>query len=398
MPATGPANINPKMLAWARGEGGWLPEQVARRLQVKPERVVAWEGGDRRPTLRQVEKLARFFHRPLSVFFQDAPPDLPPLASEYRRLPGVHVGAESPALRLAIRRMSSRRELTLDLASELGEDLPSFELVAHLRDSPKAVGARLRTHLALSLETQLSWANEWQAWRAWRTAAEDAGAQVFQFAGVELAEARGVSLLHWPHPAVGVNSKERVPQAKTFTLLHELVHLMLARGHEERPALFEDRDEEQWTSVERFAESAASHAFVPEEGLRQTIEALHHPQTGWSLDEVRRLARRFWMTPAAFAARLRESGFMPWGRYQQWRDEWAAHVATLPVRAGGFATQAEKSVSRAGRPFAKLVLEAMAANRITSVDAARYLELKFHHFDDLRALLIGSGAGPGNDV
>jgi hypothetical protein len=49
-------------------------------------------------------------------------------------------------------------------------------------------------------------------------------------------------------------------------------------------------------------------------------------------------------------------------------------------------------VSRAGRPFAQLVLEALSANRITSVDASRYLDLKFEHFDKLRVHLA---RGPG---
>jgi Zn-dependent peptidase ImmA (M78 family)/transcriptional regulator with XRE-family HTH domain len=388
------AKVNPEVLAWARAEGGWLPEQVAKSLQVKPERVMAWEKGERQPTVRQVENLARFLHRPLSIFFQAEPPDLPPLAAEYRRLPGVPVGAESPALRLAMRRMLSRRAVALNLAEELGEALPSFELIAHLRETPSVVGARLRATLMLSLDTQLAWANEWQAWRWWRTAAEDAGVLVFQFTKVELTEARGVSLLHWPLPAVGINSKERVPETKVFTLLHEMVHLMLARGHEEQPALLEQRSSAEWTSVERFAESAASHAFVPEEALRDAVEALRDRHAGWSIDDVRRLARRFRITPAALATRLRESGFMSWKVYRIWRDEWAAFVAALRPRGGGFATPAEKAVSRAGVPYTRLVLEAMAANRITSVDAARYLDLKFHHFDDLRALLGSSRGDP----
>jgi transcriptional regulator with XRE-family HTH domain len=50
-------------------------------LQVKVERVNAWEQGDRQPTLRQVEALSRFLHRPLSVFFLPKPPELPPLAA-----------------------------------------------------------------------------------------------------------------------------------------------------------------------------------------------------------------------------------------------------------------------------------------------------------------------------
>ena len=392
------APVNPSVLAWARTEGGWRPEQVAKTLQVKPERVLAWEQGERKPTFRQAEHLARFFHRPLSIFFQAAPPELPPLASEYRRLPGVAVGAESPALRLALRQMLNRRGVALDLFDELGEPLPSFELSAHLNEGPAAVALRLREHLGVTVEAQLGWANGWQAWRAWRAAAEAAGVLVFQFAKVALEEARGLSLLEWPLPVVGINSKEAVPEAKVFTLLHELVHLMLACGQEERPALHETRSAEEWSEVERFAEGAASHALLPEAALQHAVGSVPRPDLTWSVADVQRLARRFRLTPLALATRLRESGYMSWAGYQAWRGEWAEFVAALPARAGGFASPAEKTLGRAGRPFAKLVLEAMAANRITSVDAARHLDLKFQHFDQLRTLLVGPGGGAGGDA
>ena len=398
MPATESAPVNPSVLAWARMEGGWQPEQVARNLQVKPERVLAWEQGERKPTFRQIENLARFFHRPLSIFFQPTPPELRPLASEYRRLPGVDVGAESPGLRLALRQMLNRRSVALDLLDELGETAPSFELAARLQEGAPTVGRRLRERLGVTIEAQLAWASGWQAWRAWRGAAEVAGAFVFQFTKVRLAEARGLSLLEWPLPVVGVNSKEAVPEAKVFTLLHELVHLMLARGQEEQPALLERRSADEWLNVERFAEAAASHALLSEDALRQAVGGQQTSDRNWSLAEVQRLARRFRLTPLALATRLRESGYMSWAGYQAWRAEWSDYVATLPERSGGFASPAEKTLGRAGRPFARLVLEAMAANRITSVDAARYLDLKFQHFDQLRAFLIGPGQGAGSDA
>jgi Zn-dependent peptidase ImmA (M78 family)/transcriptional regulator with XRE-family HTH domain len=398
MPAVEFAPVNHKVLAWARTEGGWLPEQVAKGLSVKPERVIAWEQGERKPTYRQAENLARFFHRPLSVLFQPEPPQLPPLAAEYRRLPGVEVGAESPALRLAVRRMLNRRSVALELMEELGERTPEFDLAAHLSEGYAAVGKKLRDRLGVSIDTQLGWANEWQAWRGWRAAAEAAGVLVFQFTQVTLEEARGLSLLDWPLPVVGINGKERVPEAKIFTLLHELVHLMLARGQEEKPALLEQRSAEEWSAVERFAEAAASHALLPEESLASAAGVAQAADRVWSIGDVQRVARRFRITPLALATRLRESGFMTWARYQEWRGKWAEFVASLPPRAGGFATPAEKTVGRAGRPFVKLVLEAMSANRITSVDAARYLDLKFQHFDQLRTLLGGPGEGSAGDA
>ncbi len=393
MTATELAPINRHVLAWARKESGWLPEQIALGLHVKPERVAAWEHGDRKPTMRQVENLARFLHRPLSIFFLPSPPELPPLAAEYRRLPGVRVGAESPQLRLALRQMLNRREYALNLYEELGAPVPTFDAAAHLSESSAIVGARLRALLRIAIEDQSAWGNEWQAWRTWRAAVESAGVLVFQFNKVALEEARGLTLLDTPLPVAGINSKERVPEAKAFTLLHEVVHLMLAAGHEELPALEEKRNGEQWAEVERFAESAASHALVPEGVLRVAVDAMSDNTGAWSVQAVRRLARRFWITPLATATRLRESGFMTWNRYNEWRAEWNQYVATLPVRGGGFATQAEKAINRHGRPFVRLVLEAMSANRITSIDAARYLELKFQHFDQLRGLLGGPTSG-----
>ena len=162
--------INPSLLAWARAESGYDVDRVAKRLQVKEKRVAEWENGERQPTFRQVELLARFFHRPLSVFFMARPPQLPPLATEYRRLPDVEPGQESPELRLALRQMLTRRENALNLMGELGETIPEFSLRANLREAPPEVGQRLRLATGVTVETQLGWSNEWEAWREWRTA------------------------------------------------------------------------------------------------------------------------------------------------------------------------------------------------------------------------------------
>ena len=391
MPTAQTVTVNPSILAWAREESGYSVDRVARRLQVKEERVLSWEMGERQPTLRQLEKLAWFFHRPFSVFFLPRPPQLPPLAADYRRLPGVEPGHESPELRLALRQMLTRRENALNLLEELGEPIREFSLNAHLRESAVEVGQRLRNAIGIDVPIQLEWTNEWQAWNAWRAAVEQTGVLVFQFGKIPLEEVRGLALLRMPLPVVAVNGKE-LPETKAFTLFHETVHLMLAVGHEESPALRERRSSTEWADVERFAEVVASHALVPEGALRDVIGQLGLQAAAWNIEDVRRLARKFRLTPLAMATRLRGSGFISWTHYNRWRSEWQSYIDGLPPRRGGFATPVDKAVNRAGRPFARLVLEALAANRITSVDAARYLNLKFEHFEKLRARL---SQGPG---
>jgi len=389
MPAIVPVPIQPSVLTWARAESGYAVDRVASRLQVKPEKVEAWERGERTPTLRQVQELARFFHRPLNVFFMPSPPQVPPLAAEYRRLPGVTPGQETPELRLALRQMINRRETALGLMEELGETVPAFTLEAHLREDAAAVGARLRAALAISNEAQSGWRDEWQAWREWRAAVEQLGVLVFQFPKVELTNVRGLSLLRFPLPVVGVNSKEQ-PESRNYTLLHEVIHLMLASGHEETPALNEKRSGSDWETLERFAEEAASHALVPEDVLRAMVGK--RPGT-WDIPAVKQLARRFRITPLGMATRLRASGFMIWQEYNTWKQTWQEFVTTLPKRSGGFAHPVDVALGRNGRPYVQLVLEALAANRITSVDAARHLALKFEHFDKLKTALKGGPSG-----
>lgn len=99
------ASVNPPLLVWAREQSGYAPDSIADRLKVKLERLLAWERGDRAPTVRQVEKLAKIYQRPFGLFFLPQPPAIPPMAAEYRRLPGVEPGAESPELRIALRIM-----------------------------------------------------------------------------------------------------------------------------------------------------------------------------------------------------------------------------------------------------------------------------------------------------
>lgn len=382
MPRTALANITPRLMEWAREESGLPLEAVARRLHVDADRLAGWERNVGKPTVRQVITLANLFRRPFGLFFLQEPPVVAPLAAEYRRLPGVKPGSESPGFRMAVRVMVQRRELAL----ELGPDsFPPFDIAARMSDGVSAVSQRLRVALAVPIEAQFAWPNEWAAWRQWRGAVENLGVLVFQFPKVPLAEVRGTALLHYPLPAIGVNSKETTPGARVFTLMHELVHVALGRGRDEEVASREPRSDEAWAVVERFAEETASHIIIPTSALNDALAA--SGRGDWDIARVQTLARRFRVTPRAMATRLRSAGAMTWPRYHQWLIEWREHLATVPPKKGGFATPVDKTLGRAGRPLTQLVLEALDSNRITAVDASRYLDLRFDHFETLRAEL-----------
>lgn len=136
---------------------------------------------------------------------------------------------------------------------------------------------------------------------------------------------------------------------------------------------------------------------IPEAFLDSVLHDEGFRQSHWGLDEVRRLARRFRLSPLAMATRLRASGHMTWPAYRAWRKAWDEFVASLPPRKGGFAAPVDKAMSRNGRTFSQMVLEAMNANRISSVEASRYLGLKFEHFGSLREKLMARAWQDGSD-
>ena len=387
MESLNPVSINPSLLSWAREESGYAMENIARRINVKREKVAAWERGDLTPTFRQLDILAKYLHRPLSVFFLPQPPEIPPLSAEYRRLPGIIPGHESPELRLALRQMLTRRENMLNLLGELDHPIQKFTMQTRLSEKPEDVGIRLREVLGISAKTQLGWNDSYQAWNGWRASVESLGVLVFQFSKVDLVEARGLTLLRSPLPVAAVNAKE-IPESRIYTLIHEVVHLMLAFGREEKPALQETRTEAEWHKVERFAESTTSHVLFPKTVLREVVLNVRLGAKHFGIDDVRTIARKFKLTPLATATRLYESGYMNREQYERWVKVWNKYVATLPKRADGFATPVQMTIGRAGRPFVQVVLEAFHANRITTVDASRYLNLKYEHFGKLQETLI----------
>ena len=173
--------VNPRLLAWAREQSGYGPEPVARRVGVKTDRLIAWERGDLKPTVRQAQELAKFYQRPFGLFFLPNPPSLPALATEYRRLPGIVPGVESPELRAALRLMSLRRDIAMELFEEMGSHSAEFKTAAHISEGSSTVGAHLRMLLGITIEEQFEWKDDWQAWRRWREAVEAVGLLVFQF-------------------------------------------------------------------------------------------------------------------------------------------------------------------------------------------------------------------------
>jgi Zn-dependent peptidase ImmA (M78 family)/DNA-binding XRE family transcriptional regulator len=373
--------VEPAVLRWARETAGVTVEDAARRVQVKPETLAAWEAeaGETRPTITKLRTLAEMYRRPLSVFFLPAPPAERPLnVHDFRQLPGVVAGAFSSTLRIQLRRARERRELALDLLQDLEQPLPSFDVHAGLGDDPEELGARLREVLGVDLAAQARWTGLYAALSAWRKRIEAAGVLVFQMSRIDLEEVRGFSLAEEPLPVIAVNSKD-APSARVFTMLHELCHVALRASGICEPD--EDRllpSEER--RVEVFCNHVAGAALVPMGDLLREAAVDKQAGAAWSDEELTQLAKRFSASRFVVLRRLLMAGRTTPAFYRAKHDEWTTLLREEAKReTEGGPTPDRAAVAERGQTFVRLVLQSYYQDRITLSDVSEYLGVRLKH-------------------
>jgi Zn-dependent peptidase ImmA (M78 family)/transcriptional regulator with XRE-family HTH domain len=387
------ALVKRELLVWARKSAGLSIEEAAKKVQVKPEKLAAWESGEARPSIQQLRKLGRAYRRPLAVFYLPEPPADFQAMHDFRRLPGEVAGIESPELRLEIRKARYRRQVALDLYRSLGEDPPVFTLTASLTEDPETVAGRARATLNGALP-QHEWKTAYQALNGWRSAAERIGVLVFQAVDVAVDEMRGFSVAELPLPAVVVNIKDS-PRARAFSLAHELAHLMLRE--EGLCDLAEDAPRpapEQ--RVEVFCNHVAGALLVPaEELLREQVVRQHPRSPVWSDEELMALVNRFQASRETILRRLLLLERTTEAFYRQKRREFLEAYKEQQKekeREGGFAPPDRVALASAGPLFARLVLDSFHQEKITSSDVSEYLDVRLKWMDKIEHAVFGSRA------
>jgi Zn-dependent peptidase ImmA (M78 family)/DNA-binding XRE family transcriptional regulator len=385
------ALVEPAVLRWARETAGLAPEEAARSLKVKDKRINAWESGEERPSMPQLRKMAVVYKRLLSDFYLPSPPPESPLPHDFRRLPGEGVFFYSRPLRYQLREAQQRRVLALDLADELEWELPGLPLFKPT-DNTEEPGGRIRDLLRVTTTEQRTWREPRKSYNAWRSRIEAAGVLVFQVTGIAPDEMLGFSLTEQPLPVVGINRK-LAPNGRTFTLLHEFVHILLRESSlcdiEED---FVRPPQEQQTEV--FCNAVAAAALVPLDALlADHLVAPHSSPREWSNDELSTIARNFGVSQHVILRRLLTAGRTTQDFYALRQAIWRVHETPTAVddSAEDFRrNMPQEVVSNLGRPFARLILDSYLNSNLSLSDASRYLGLRAGQVVKVRELVLGS--------
>ena len=279
--------VRPELLRWARERAGLTPETLIRRIP----QLQAWEQGEARPTLKQIEKFAKVTHTPVGYLFLPEPPVERVPIPDFRVIASVRINRPSPDLLDTIYICQQRQEWYRDFARSEGEGRLSFVGSSVLTSNIGETAARMRTALGFNIEERFRMPTWTDALRCFIEQADLLGVLVMVSGVVgnnnrrklDPTEFRGFALSDDLAPLVFVNGAD-TKAAQMFTLAHELAHVWLGQS-----ALSDvGRASEPSHRVESWCNQVAAEFPVPLEDLRS-----EYRQHAGLQEECIRLARFF---------------------------------------------------------------------------------------------------------
>jgi Zn-dependent peptidase ImmA (M78 family)/DNA-binding XRE family transcriptional regulator len=384
------AKINPAVFAWARRREAVSAEDLARRLGItKPERILAWEQGEDRPTFNQARKLASVLRIPFGYLFLAEVPaqdrTLPDLRTVGRRRASFS-GELLDVYRDALRKQAWMREKREEENAPLpfvGEAVGAAE--------PVAVAKAIRNTLAITpglLQSVRSWE---EYFAALVDRAEGVGVLVLRSSTVganthrrlDVEEFRGFAIADEYAPLIFINTND-AKAAQIFTLLHELAHIWRAETGVSRPDI-EKADTDG--DVEAFCDAVAAEALVP------AAEFDAAWRDGDDLGEATaRLARAFRVSQLVIARRAFDLGKVGRADFDELVSRLFAAARARKARqqeADGGPTFLTMVRLRSGQAFTKAIVDAVRAGDVLYREAASLLGVKPGHIDQLSEVVGG---------
>jgi Zn-dependent peptidase ImmA (M78 family) len=376
--------VNKKILDWVLDRSGLTLAD----LKDKFPKLDQWMTGQKHPTFRQLESLAKSTFTPLGFFFLKEPPKERLPIPYFRSLGDEKSFNPSPDLLETIQTMQRRQSWLREFLVDQGQEALSFVRSAQPNEPPSLVSQRIRKALALEAgwaDLQLSWT---KALRVLREAIEDAGILVIVNSVVgnnthrklNTDEFRGFILIDEYAPLVFVNGADG-RAAQMFTLAHELAHVFLGSS-----AAFDLREMSPAKEpMEQICNRVAAEFLVPEKQIRQIWTSVRSNPERFQL-----LAGRFKVSELVAARRVLDLGIIKKGDFLTfYHDYLEKERHKLPPEGGDF--YANQNL-RVGRRFATAVIRAVKEGKLLYSEAYRLTGLHGKTFDSYAAYLGFGGS------
>jgi Zn-dependent peptidase ImmA (M78 family)/transcriptional regulator with XRE-family HTH domain len=378
------AQLNPAILTWARETAGLDLGAAARKISLNAargvsgaDRLAALEAGDGSPSPAVLRKMAQQYHRPLLTFYMAEPPIAAELGQDFRTLPDQ--GDPSNVLLATLLRDVKARQALVREALEDDDDAEAVTLVGaewQTKD-PTTLSAALVKAISFDRVVFRSRRTVDEAFGYLRGLIEAKGVFVLlagdcgnHMTAIDVNAFRGFAIADAMAPFIVVNDQD-AKSAWSFTLLHELAHILIGQGGVSGGP--------PKGAVERLCNDTAATTLIAD----AEIDDLPLTGAGADVRQIAALAERAKVSRTMIAYQLFRAeriGPDDWVVYRdQFRSEWTANKDRQKESNRGSDGGPSWYVVRRHRLGAALLAVArqgMADGSLTPTRAARMLGVK----------------------
>ena len=315
------AQINKNTLAYIFEGKKVSRDYVVSKTGIKSDKLDRWLNTQDVlfPTINQAKSIANCLHIPFAGFYMN-PEHVKlksiPSVKNYRTLYGG-VELDDSAINIAMMDLLRERDFLLESSKENEISLPIFNLSITLRDDPILWAKSIRELFNIQLDVQYKCTSSRKFYLYLREKIEAAGIFVHCFTDVPMEMARALAIYDKDMPIIGLNDEDR-PPAKSFSMIHELVHIFKRES-----SLCNDmrsiRDEEV------FCNAVAGELLVPKVALESTIK-IKNMSKPYSKHDIEYLADKFSVSKEVIIRRLLDTGYIDDTIYETYADEFRRDV------------------------------------------------------------------------
>jgi len=361
-------SINPARIVWCCADHGITPETLAAEVGISVDRMSAVMHDGEGLTFNQLRSVADFFGRGVLFFLEPEPVEAPQVHTPQFRTLSSQKPELSPRLKNLIQRVEKQRQIFLSLQDDLDSgawspfeapDLPSRDVAAAAR--------HVRQWLGLGDKNNFE---------SYRTAIEAKGILVFRTNGYngkwQIAKESPIAgfALYDEHCPVIVVKKMDSEAAQSFTLMHELAHVLLHKTS----WIDEEADLHSTRGREREANQFAGLVLVPDIFLNQINEKTRPAEVA-HLDEWLRPHRLAWgVSTEVILRRLVDVGRLPQAVYAAYRELVSGRTYNSEDQSGSRAYRYREPRNMFGDRYVRTVLDSLSAQHITLSKASGYLD------------------------
>lgn len=387
------AFINKNMLIWARGETPFASsiDQLTQRFpRISGEKLRKWESGEELPSIREAKDLAKIYKVPFACFFlSEIPAKKPKRYTDRRTKIGTDYGEMSYELWDEISRICSDRDTLLEYVDEEIYS-PSPIPMVKTTDSVERVATIIRDYLKLPVSFRYKKDYSGNSFNYFRDILERHGIIVAQISSISLSEMKGLSIYEDIFPIVAINNKD-YEKAKTFSLFHEVAHLIRRSS-----SLCLIDDDARNDDEEKICDRIATEVLMNRAEFKRIAETVLSKEGEWNSISLMNLADKFGVSTVAAFRRLHDLSIISdkdyYEMYQDINDDFEANIKAIEAARVGkdipFYFHV-RYVNRHGHLLPRMIVNAQSTGRITIGEACKIMNIKSKYYGDIaRAVMV----------